>query len=394
MKIYEIGTGYTPIPATIGAATEIVVEELTRSFRENGHDAEIIDIKATERKKTDLPIREVNVPKSFSGTDVSLGLMHKLRRVVYSISLTYTLKNILKYSEEKIVLHFHNQYNMFFFLKIVPKKLRDNCFIAYTNHSYIWHGEWEEIEPTVKKRYFQEVECMKYADMVYVLNDKTVGTLIEKLGIEKKKVKLIGNGVNTNVYCPLSSESIISNKEKLTGNKITYFIQVGSVCDRKNQLGALELLLPFLKEDKTRAFIYAGGIIDEEYQNKIAEFAKKEGIANQVKYLGEVEPGKTLNEYYNFAVAMIFPSKSEGFSLVIIEAMSAGVPVVVNENLHFKLADKCLKYSNKEEFETVIKANILNSDRQSMLSKQAREAVLLNYSWDKIAEDYYETWLK
>ena len=32
MKIYEIGTGYTPIPARISAATEIVVEELTKAF--------------------------------------------------------------------------------------------------------------------------------------------------------------------------------------------------------------------------------------------------------------------------------------------------------------------------------------------------------------------------
>lgn len=394
MKIYEIGTGYTPIPATMGAATEIVVEELTRSLRKNGHNAEIIDIKATERKKTELPIKEVAVSKKFSGTDVSLGLMHKLKRVVYSISLAYTLKEILKHSDERVVLHFHNQYNMFFFLKMVPQKLRSKCFVAYTNHSYIWHGDWKEIESTVKKRYFQEIECMLHADMVYVLNDRTASTLTTKLGIEKKKIKLIDNGVNTTVYCPLTSEGKTSVKENLDGHNKIYFIQVGSVCDRKNQLGALKLLLSFLKEDKTREFIYAGGIIDEDYQNKIVEFAKKKGVEKQVKYLGEIEPGKTLNEYYNSAVAMIFPSKSEGFSLVIIEAMAAGVPVVINEGLRFKLADECLKYSDEKEFETVIKANILNSDKQSELSKQVREAVLLNYSWDKIAKDYYATWMR
>ena len=32
MKIYEIGTGYTPIPAKVAAATESVVEELTKAF--------------------------------------------------------------------------------------------------------------------------------------------------------------------------------------------------------------------------------------------------------------------------------------------------------------------------------------------------------------------------
>ena len=33
MKIFEIGTGYTSVPARMGAATEIVVAELTTSMR-------------------------------------------------------------------------------------------------------------------------------------------------------------------------------------------------------------------------------------------------------------------------------------------------------------------------------------------------------------------------
>lgn len=394
MKIYEIGTGYTPIPATMGAATEIVVEELTKSLLKNGHDVEIIDIKASNRKKNNLPIREVNVPKKFSGTDASLGLMHKLKRVVYSISLSNTLKHIIRDSNEKIVLHFHNQYNMFFFLKIVPKKLRNKCFIAYTNHSYIWHGDWNDIENTVKKRYFQEIECMKQADMVYVLNEKTVETLIKHLGIEKSKIKLIDNGVNTTVYTPLSDHDKQIIREKLDGNDSTYFIQVGSVCDRKNQLGALKLLLPFLKESEKREFLYAGGIIDEQYQEEIVDFAKVNGVTNQVKYLGEVQPGKTLNEYYNSASAMIFPSKSEGFSLVIIEAMAAGVPVIINEKLQFKLAEECLRYTDEENFNDIIGAEILDPNKQKELSENARNAVLLHYSWDKISEDYYKTWVK
>ena len=82
MKIYEIGTGYTTIPATMGEATEIVIEELSKSFLKNGHDVELIDIKASKRKKNNLPIREVYVPKWLTGTDVRLGLIHKLKRVI------------------------------------------------------------------------------------------------------------------------------------------------------------------------------------------------------------------------------------------------------------------------------------------------------------------------
>ena len=115
MKIIEIGTGYTPIPAQMGAATEIVVEELTRAFLKIGQDVEIVDISAQKRAEHDLPIQEVKVPRCFTKTDVSLGIMHKLKRVVYSLALAKHLKKILKSAQEKVVLHFHNQYNAFFF---------------------------------------------------------------------------------------------------------------------------------------------------------------------------------------------------------------------------------------------------------------------------------------
>ncbi len=388
MKIYEIGTGYTPIPAQMGAATEIVVEELTRSFIKNGEKAEIIDIKAEKRAETELPIIEVNVPKMFTKTDVSLGIMHKLKRVVYSISLAKKLKKILKKTDEKVVLHFHNQYNLFFFLKLTSKKLLKKAVIAYTVHSYIWHGEWDEITETIAKRYFQEVYCLKFADLVFVLNDKTKNNVIEHCGIDSRKVFLIDNGVNTHMYKPLSQ----SEKDKAKSNynllEKTVFVQVGSVCERKNQLTAVKLLAPIMKQNKNIVFCYAGGIISPEYQASIKEFAKINGIEKQVIYLGELCPGEQLNEIYNMAETMIFPSKAEGFSLVIIEAMSAGLPVVIHSSLQFELAESCIRYTNENDACEIIIDKILNPEIKKGLSEISRKVVEETYSWDKVAKDY------
>ena len=196
MKIYEIGTGYTPIPAQMGAATEIVVEELTRAFLKNGEEAQIIDIEASERAETDLPIQEVHVPRMFTGTDVSLGIMHKLKRVCYSVALAKKLKKLLKNTDERVVLHFHNQYNLYFFFKLVPKAIREKATIAYTVHSYIWGTAWEEIAETVKKRYFQEIFCVRSADLVLVLNDITIDHFTNRLGVPRERIMKIRNGVN------------------------------------------------------------------------------------------------------------------------------------------------------------------------------------------------------
>lgn len=392
MKVFEIGTGYTPIPATMGAATEIVVEELTKSMQKDNVDVSIVDIEAKDRLPNNLPIIEVAVPDRFTGTDVQLGLMHKLKRVIYSVNLAFKLKQIIKQEKEKVILHFHNQYNMFFFLKLTNRNQRKKCFLAYTNHSYIWHGKWEEIEETINKRYFQEVYSMKNADMIYVLNEHTIDTLVNHIGIKKEKIGLIDNGVNTDIYKPLPIDEMEwFRKEKGLKDKKVY-LQVGSVCDRKNQLGAIKLLLPLLKKDRNSYFVYAGGIISDEYQEQIIKFSNENEISGQVVYLGELKPGRELNKYYNLADVMVFPSKSEGFSLVIIEAMSAGVPVIINENLQFKLSNECLKFSNQSDFLEVIENNILNENRQKELSNIVRDAVVKNYSWDKVAKDYINSW--
>ena len=96
MKIYEIGTGYTPIPAQISAATEIIVAELTAAFLKQNLPVEIVDIGSDHRAATTLPIIEVPVSRLFSGTDLHLGLMHKGKRVAYSVVLTGVLKKLLK----------------------------------------------------------------------------------------------------------------------------------------------------------------------------------------------------------------------------------------------------------------------------------------------------------
>lgn len=388
MKIYEIGTGYTPIPAQMGAATEIVVEELTKAFLKQGVPVEIIDIAATNRAQTTLPIREVKVPKCFSGTDVQLGLMHKLKRVVYSIALTGELRKILIQTSEKVVLHFHNQYNLFFFLKLIPKKLRKKCTIAYTVHSYIWLGEWEEIKEIIQKRYFQEVYCVQNADHVLALNDKTVEHLVKHLDVKSERIQRIENGVNTDIYHVLDEKQNDAFKKSIGWSDKIILFQVGSVCDRKNQLGALELLSDYLQDHPDVIYAYAGGVIDTEYQSKIEKYAKENEISKQICYLGELCPGEQLNNYYNAASVTLFPSKIESFGLVIIESLSTGTPVILADKPQFNLKDGYAIYKTKAELAELIDDFVERKKKMVQL----RNEVSQKYSWTEVAKAHQNIW--
>ena len=389
MKIYEIGTGYTPIPAQMGAATEIVVEELTKSFLKQGRDVEIIDISASERPVHQLPIREVKVPSVFTRSDVSLGIMHKLKRVAYSVALAGELRKILKSGKEKVVLHFHNQYNLFFFLKLAPRKIRERALIAYTNHSGIWNQPWNDIKDTIRKRYFQEAECMKKADIVFVLNQKTIDNAVEHLEIPSERFVIVGNGVNIDMYRPLYEEAKRNAKKKygLDGKKV--ILHVGSVNENKGQARVVEMLIPHMKSNKDLVYAYAGGIVSEEYHDKLKMFAEQHGLQQQVIYLGMLSPGHELNDVYNSAEATILASQFEAFGMVIIESLAAGVPVMVNRDTYFAGQGGCIPI-DKDNVGQIVRQIFEDKDYMERARTEARKNAEENYSWYKIACDYAE----
>ena len=389
MKIYEIGTGYTPIPAKVAAATESVVEELTKAFMQKKIDVEVIDISANDRVPNSLPITEVKVPSIFTKSDISLGIIHKVKRVVYSVALALKLKKILKQTDQKPVLHFHNQYNIYFFLKLVKKELRDKAIIAYTNHNGFWSLPFEEAKSTLQSRYFQEIEGMKNADLIFVLNPKMKNNIVENLGIDENKVIRINNGVNTDVYAPLSSEQIEKVKEKLNLKNKRIILQVGSVNENKGQGRAVKMIAPLLRENSDTVFAFAGDIVSQEYYQEVLRTAKEEKVENQVVYLGTFSPGKEMNGLYNIADTAIFVSRYEGFSLACIESISAGVPVVLCSDSLSSFGDGSI-LAERHDVADRIRQLLNDDDLLKELKQAARKNAVENFTWSKTAQKYFD----
>ena len=385
MKIYEIGTGYTPIPAQISAATEIVVEALSAALMDLGQDVTVVDIRTDSRPDTPFPILEVPIPRAFCGTDASLGLAHKAKRVIYSLSLGRVLRKILGQTRDPVIFHFHNQYNLFFFHLLTPPRLRNRCRIAYTNHSGIWRQDWDTIRPLIRRRYFQEAYSMRHADLVFLLNRETRNNVTRHLRVSTHRIRLIHNGVSTEVYRPLPKQEKEAAKAHfgLAGKQV--FLQVGSVCDNKGQLRAIRELLPLLKSRPDVVYAYAGGIIEGDYQLAIQDYAQKMGIADQVRYLGMIAPGEALNRLYNTATATVLPSRYEAFGLVAVESLAAGIPVLLPADSPLDFGPGCVRYQPDALAAT---AETPLGEDITLLSSAARENALMHYRWEVIARCY------
>lgn len=123
---------------------------------------------------------------------------------------------------------------------------------------------------------------------------------LEKSGF--KNVVQWSRGVDTDYFRP-------GQREEVTQERPLY-LYVGRVAVEKNIEAFLEMDLPGAK------WVIGDGPMREELEKKYPE----------VHFLG-AKPHDALPAYYSCADVFVFPSRTDTFGLVLIEAMACGVPV-------------------------------------------------------------------
>jgi glycosyltransferase involved in cell wall biosynthesis len=130
-------------------------------------------------------------------------------------------------------------------------------------------------------------------------------------GIDAKKVHVVPHGVDVKRFTP----------SPLPGGEFTALF-VGQIQHRK---GVLDLLDAWEQAALPHARLILGGAVQPELRKIVAAYKKELNI----ELPGFIDPTHYLPKVHLFA----FPSLEEGFGLVVTEAMAAGRPVLVTENV-------------------------------------------------------------
>src|SRR5581483_205692 len=101
-----------------------------------------------------------------------------------------------------------------------------------------------------------------------------------------------------------------------------YFLVVGSLEERKNPRVVLEALANLPKEDR-KPVVFVGPNAGFD----VIGLASELGVLENVVRHGAVSDTE-LVQLYNDAIALIVPSRYEGFGLPVVEAFACGTPVI------------------------------------------------------------------
>jgi glycosyltransferase involved in cell wall biosynthesis len=115
-------------------------------------------------------------------------------------------------------------------------------------------------------------------------------------------------------------------------DRVLHVLHVGTICDRKNQLLALEALVilrrcfPEIWQASQVRISFAGGTHETEYKATLDAFIEENGLGDHVDFLGWQDNVPALMVD---ADVLFLPSKDEGVPNTVQEAMYIGCPVAV-----------------------------------------------------------------
>ena len=172
---------------------------------------------------------------------------------------------------------------------------------------FVLTGEYST--PDFRRRFAEQArDAAGRSDRIIAVSQFTARQVIEILGVEEARVRVVHHGVRVTKQAPVAREKIV--------------LHVGAIQHRKN---IARLVDAFEAVDGDWRLVLAGsaGYGAEEIDAKIGAARSRE----RIRLTGYVAPAE-LAQWYARATIFAFPSLDEGFGMPVLEAMAAGVPVI------------------------------------------------------------------
>jgi len=211
---------------------------------------------------------------------------------------------------------------------------------------------------------------------------------VESTILNKQNITLIPNGINTNVFFNIKKEEARIKLGLPADKKIILFLADNAANSPWKGWKYTEAIIDNLKDKENILFLNVGN--HTPIQSK-----------NNVEYVKQIIDPKQINLYYNATDVLLFTSVSENFPLVILEAMSCGLPIVsfdvggVKEVLEHKINGFIAKYKDIDSLEEGINYifSLDESQKFEMLQNSTKK-IKEHYSLDKMIDAYMNLYEK
>ncbi len=238
--------------------------------------------------------------------------------------------------------------------------------------------------PAMKRWYYNYFfpKFAQKADRIATVSKYSKSDIAKTYRVSAEKIDVVYDGCNEN-FRPFSFKEQKLTREKYT-NGVLYFLFVGALHPRKNVAGLLKAFDVFKTESgRKEKLLIVGGEMHKT--GEISETWQKMQFKNDVVFTGRVLQ-QELYEIYGASLALTFVPFFEGFGIPILEAMSAGVPVICSNTTSMpEVGGNAVLYvepDNVKQIAGAMEKIASDSDfRNELIEKGFKQKT--KFSWDK-----------
>lgn len=199
--------------------------------------------------------------------------------------------------------------------------------------------------------------------------------------LNPERLHIIGNGVDTVIFKPQTVSLASLDLEQWGTKKIILF--VGNPIPGKR----LDIFLKALAQiqDETIVGVIVGG---GYYLDRYKQLARELGVEKRALFVGALHNPERIAQYYAVATCLVVPSTAESFSLVVVEAMASGCPVVATDlpGLKGRIEPGVDGFLVTPGSVDALVAGIhtclaLSPDERLAFTTRARQKMIAQYSW-------------
>ena len=143
--------------------------------------------------------------------------------------------------------------------------------------------------------------------------------------IDKEKIHVIPNGIEYKKFINMPPASIFKNRYNIKGKVVLF---VGRLLPLKGIQYMLKAAPQILKQVPETNFVIVGG--GSSFKRKLEKLSHNVGVDDRVVFTGFKSSNQLLEAYSSADVFVLSSIHREGLSIVTLEAMASGIPVVVS----------------------------------------------------------------
>jgi glycosyltransferase involved in cell wall biosynthesis len=308
------------------------------------------------------------------------------RRLAFSVPLARGVRTVVR---EHDVVHIHS---LFLFPQYVAYKAASRAGVP------VIVSPCGALDPALRRRsrlakaltdFLWQGQMLRNAAGIHFKTEEE-RRLASDLRIAQRQF-VVPNGIDWLSY-QRSPDSDSFRERYLGGHEGPVILNVGRFSHKK---GLDTLIRAFARAHEAHpgAVLVLVGPDDEGLRPRFQELAAAMRVQHNVVFTGMLR-GKDLRAALSVASVWALPSKTENFGNAVIEAMAAGLPVVVSPAVNLAPAIQAgdagvVCDRTPEAFAAAIASLLESESRRSVLGERAREFARA-YDWERVAERLLE----